>query len=123
MPAFIAAIVGMSPLIPTTPVTTVSAFPAVAASISPSLPPTIFVFVSAAFIFSSFALSSFATHTISGSNSRSCASSISIFEYALSAATGILYSRATSSVCVPIEPVEPSTDIPLTFIAMFLLLI
>ena len=110
--AFIASIVGSSPEIPTTAVTTVSSPSAVAVSIRPSFPCTTFISVSASLIFKSLAFSSSVRHTVFGLNSLACFSIKSIFECADIASIFIpLYSRAISRVCVPIEPVEPNTAI------------
>ena len=113
LPALIAAIVGLIPIIPTIDVTTVSTSSNVAASIIPSIPDRTFTPVSAIFILSSFALSALYKTAISGLNSRICFSINSTLEPA--ASTLILSSSVLfltiSSVCVPIEPVEPRTAI------------
>ena len=110
--AFIASMVGSKPEMPTTAVTTVFALSIVAASLSPSLPETTLISVSASLIFKSLAFSSLVTHTSLGLNSLACFSSRSILECAdIASMLMPLYSRAISSVCVPIEPVEPNTDI------------
>ena len=98
-PAWIAAIVGRIPIIPTTAVTRIS-YPSITAiSIRPSIPLTIFVFVSATRTANSFAFSSSHTPQISGPNSRIWDSSIWILLPAAIAATRISpFARTTSSV-------------------------
>ena len=86
-PAFIHSKVGIIPIIPTKAVTTNLALSYVAASINPSIPVTIFTFLSATEIFNCSAASSSYTHTISGSNSLICSSSFFIFFLAAIATT------------------------------------
>ena len=111
-PALIASIVGRIPIIPTIAVTRISVSFMVATSRSPSMPATICVSVSATFTRNSSAFSSDHTATICGWNSRICSSSILILLPAASPSTSISpFSLTTSSVCVPIEPVEPKIAI------------
>ena len=62
-------------------------------------------------------------HTTSGWNSRACATSISTLRWAQSAYTSkrSLFARTTSSVCVPILPVEP--NIAICFAISFLYIV
>ena len=111
-PAFIAAIVGRIPIIPTTAVTTISAPSSVATARSPSMPLSTRISRSRTRSFSSFAFSSFQTAAIFGENSRICFSRRSILLPAARAVTSIsLFARTTSNVCVPIDPVDPSIAI------------
>ena len=115
-PASIARIVGTMPIMPTTAVSTISAEAIVAASINPSLPETIRTSISASSVFKSPASFSLPMQTSSGLNSRACAASSLTLVPAASAATLIsLFLLITSSVCVPIEPVEPSNEIVFIF--------
>ena len=112
-PASIAAIVGFMPIMPTIAPTTISASGRAAASISPSIPDSTLQPVSETLAFRvSAAFSSYSTAT-SGSNSLICASSILALCPAATAVTLSLslFPRTISSVCVPIEPVEPSITI------------
>ena len=111
LPALTAESVGKSPATPTIALTTVSAFSYCAAANMPSFPPITFIFVSASDIFSISADFSSSTPTISGINSLACFSSSSMLLFAVNAHTLIPCILATSSVCTPIEPVEPNTDI------------
>ena len=113
-PSLIASIVGKRPATPTTPVTTVSAPGATAAAIWPSGPVTISGIGAPAALISSRSCASFsaaASPTTFGLNSIACCASSSTFAPAeiemTSKASG--YSRQMSSVCVPIDPVEPSS--------------
>ena len=118
LPAFIAAIVGTIPIIPTTAVTTVCASGYTAASVSPSMPYTILTSRSAMLTASSFASCSSATLTSFGPNSLIWASSSFILLPAANATISIsLFLRTTSSVCVPIDPVDPSTEIFFTSVS------
>ena len=111
-PALIAAIVGRMPIIPTIAVTRISLSSIVAISRSPSIPETTFTSRSRIRLFSSFAFSSVHIATSFGWNSRICFSRRSTFVPAASPVTSIsLFSRITSSVWVPIEPVEPNIAI------------
>ena len=65
-PAFIAAIVGRIPIIPTIAVTTTEHCSCVAASNNPSIPAHTFIFVSARRSFNSSAFCSLYTATITG---------------------------------------------------------
>mmetsp|Transcript_10083 Transcript_10083/g.26131 ORF Transcript_10083/g.26131 Transcript_10083/m.26131 type:complete len:222 (-) Transcript_10083:109-774(-) len=113
-PSLIASMVGSRPATPTTPVTTVSAPSAVATAVCPSGPVTS-VGTSAPSSLrrarSSSALSAAASPTTDGRNSAICWASSSTFAPAESETTSKCsgYSRMMSSVCVPIEPVEPSS--------------
>ena len=115
---FMAEIVGSMPVIPTTAVTTVSAFCIDDASTRLSFPPNTFIFVSLSFILSSRADATSATQTSSGLNSRACLSSRATFLLPVIAVTlnSSLWSRTMSSVCVPIEPVEPRIDMFISFV-------
>ena len=57
--------------------------------------------------------------TTSGPNSLACASNISIFWPATSPLILYPFLRATSSACVPIEPVEPRIEIIFDIIIFF----
>ena len=97
---------------PTTAVTTISASQTVATSISPSIPKL--TFTSKSFTLSERILASASSHmaTILGLNSRICFSSKSIFLCAESATTSTsLFILTISSVCVPMDPVDPKIDI------------
>ena len=111
-PARIPSIVGRIPIIPTIAVTRISVSFCTATSFSPSIPDTTFTFKSLIFSLSSFAFSSSQTAASTGRNSRICASKSSMLLPAASAMTWISwFSLTTSSVCVPMEPVEPSIAI------------
>ena len=107
-PARIAASVGLSPATPTTAVTTVP--PMVAASVSAAAPPATRIFVSASRTAKSSAAVSSAIATMRGLNFRACSSMRFTSEFAVKASTFRPSASATSSVCRPMEPVEPSTD-------------
>ena len=121
LPASIAAMVGRIPIIPTMAVTRISDSGCAATSRSPSIPDTIFTSRSAVRILSSFAFSSVHTAASGGRNSLICLSSRSILEPAANA----VISRsplflATSRVCVPMEPVDPSIAIFFIYFLLFL---
>mmetsp|Transcript_21499 Transcript_21499/g.43545 ORF Transcript_21499/g.43545 Transcript_21499/m.43545 type:complete len:262 (-) Transcript_21499:120-905(-) len=113
-PSLMASMVGSRPAQPTTPVTTVSAPGATATAVCPSEPTTIsgsLVMPAARSLSrSSSSLSAAARPTTLGRNSATCAARSSTFEPAESEITSKYsgYSRQMSSVCVPIEPVDPS---------------
>ena len=112
LPARIASIVGRIPSIPTIAVTRISVSGIAASSKSPSMPATTFVSVSWIFCARSLAAFSSQTATSFGENSLICSSSFAIFRPALIPRTSISpFARTTSSVCVPIEPVEPNIAI------------
>ena len=112
LPARIASIVGRIPSIPTIAVTRISVPGMAASSRSPSIPDTTFVSVSWIFCARSSAAFSSQTAASFGENSLICSSSFSMFLPALIPRTSIsLFARTTSSVCVPIEPVEPKIAI------------
>ena len=112
LPALIAAIVGLMPIIPTTAVRTISAVLITAVSIRPSIPVTILTSVSLTFIFNSSAFFSLYTHTTCGLNSLICFSNISMLLPAARLTTfKSSFALTISRVCVPIEPVEPRTAI------------
>ena len=121
-PASMAAMVGRIPIMPTTAVTTIWASGSQAASIKPSIPLTTFTSRSLIRRLSSLAASSFQRQAIFGWNSRTCFSKSSTLEPAASAVIPMswLY-LAISSVWVPMEPVEPRTEI--FFIITYILLI
>ena len=114
--AFAAASVGFKPTIPTTEFTTRSAFSSVAASISPSIPLKTRVFVSFILSLNSLAFSSLKTTASSGLYFLTCSSSSFIFVDAVSAETFKLSLSATSSVWVPIEPVDPRIESEFTIL-------
>ena len=117
-PALMASNVGTMPMFPTTDVTTVSLVSYTAASIRPSIPLNIFMSHPASLCLSFSASVSSITAAMSGRNSLICFSRKSIFLLAVSALTSIPpISLTTSSVCVPMEPVEPRIVI---FSAIFL---
>ena len=112
LPDWIAAMVGRMPIIPTTAVTTVFASSSVAASINPSIPETIRTFISRTFVLNSCAFFSSQTAARRGLNSRICCSSSLILLWAARAVISRSpCSLATSSVWVPIDPVEPNIAI------------
>ena len=112
MPEQIAFTVGTRPILPTTELTTVSAFSYVATAISPSIPERTSTFKSLIFFLNSKALFLSITQTTSGLNSLTCFSKSSILVLVLIAQTLIPpISLTTSRVCVPIEPVEPKMEI------------
>ena len=90
------------PIMPTTAVTTISAFGSVAAAIRPSMPEKTFTSRSFTLSFSSFAFSSLHRQAISGLNSRICFSISSTLEPAARAVTliSLLY-LTTSNVWFP----------------------
>ncbi len=93
---------------PTTAVTNNSLLGSIATSISPSMPVTTFTGKSDIASFNSSALPFSHTQTIDGINSLICCSNKEILEPAARAVTLISpFALTTSSVCVPMEPVEP----------------
>ena len=113
LPALIASIVGTIPIMPTTAVTTISACSIAAAWISPSIPVPYSIPVTSESLALSLASAlSSAIETKSGLNSLTCCSKSSTLFPADRATTLIsLFFLTTSRVWVPIEPVDPSTDI------------
>ena len=105
-----AASVGRRPIMPDTAVTTVSALGSVAASSRPSIPEATRIVVSASRTFNAFAADSSIKTANSGRYLRHWASIRSTSRFALSAATRSPRSSATSSVCRPMEPVEPKIE-------------
>ncbi len=114
-PASIAAMVGLIPIMPTMAVTKTSISSITAISRRPSIPPRTSVFVSATLRRSSFAASSSKRTASRGENSLICSSIFFTFLPAARAVTckSLLF-LTISSVCVPMEPVEPK--IPVFFI-------
>jgi hypothetical protein len=119
LPASMAATVGGRPAHPTIPVTVESTSLCLATSIMPSSPysssgagPSMSAIISLSFATSAPSL----METILGLNFLICSASTSRFLPALSATISNLSgcSSAMSSVCVPMEPVEPSREIFLT---------
>ena len=108
--ASIAASVGLSPTEPDTAVTTQSLCGRVAASISPSMPETTRIGVSATAVLNCLAAASSYTATSAGLKRRVCSSRRSICRPAVSAATGSPRCAAAASVCRPIDPVLPRTE-------------
>ncbi len=102
--------VGRRPIMPDTAVTTVSASGSAAAASRPSMPLRTVIFISASRAFNSCAAASSYKTASSGQNSRHCAASASTSVFAVSAATRTPSVCATSSVCRPIDPVEPRTE-------------
>ena len=110
--AFITAIVGLIPIIPTIAVTTTSTSSNVEISISPSIPETTLTLRSDIIVLSSFALTSSYTQTILGINSLICSSNKTTLLFADKEITfKSLFFLTISRVCVPIEPVEPNIAI------------
>ena len=113
-----AASVGSRPTLPLTAVTTVSACGSCAASSRPSGPSaTRTSGRSRSRSRSTRAASQSYSTASSGRNSRTCCSSRSTCRFAVSAATPSPSSRATCSVCRPMEPVAPRSEI--TFVMSF----
>ena len=110
LPFRMAARVGSSPATPITAVTTVSASARVAASKTPRGPAATRMGVSARRTFKSAAADSSTAATSLGRNFRACSSSSREFRLAVSAATVRPQACATSRVCRPMEPVDPSTE-------------
>ena len=110
----IAARVGLSPTAPETAVTTQSLSESVAASRSPSIPTPTRMSVSATAVLKALAACSSYTAQNRGLYLRACCSSRSIFLCAVRAATRTPMCSAAASVCRPIEPVQPSTEMALT---------
>ena len=111
-PASMAAMVGRMPSMPTIAVTKTSAFSSQATAINPSMPNSTGMSRSLMRSASSFAFSSVFTAARTGLNSRICRSSRSILSPADNAVTFIsCCARTTSSVWVPMEPVEPKIAI------------
>ena len=114
--ARIAATVGRRPIIPTTAVTSISDSGITAAASRPSIPLTICTGRSRTFARSCAASASSQTAASFGRNSRIWRSRRRIFLPAVSAQTLISFCSLTiSSVCVPIEPVEPRIAICFIF--------
>jgi hypothetical protein len=106
-----AASVGLSPTIPTTAVTTVSASGSAAASSRAANPPSTLVSVSFSRTAKSRAAASSVITARRGWNFRTCASKRSTLLFAVSAATQRPNCSATSRVWRPMEPVDPNIDI------------
>ena len=119
LPALMAAIVGSRPTMPTTAVTTMSAPLSAAQAIRPSMPVKTSIFVSASLIFSAFAAFSSIAQTIFGCRARACSSNKFMRRLVVNATTSASIEGRISTVCVPIEPVEPKIAI---FFIIFLLL-
>mmetsp|Transcript_2138 Transcript_2138/g.4924 ORF Transcript_2138/g.4924 Transcript_2138/m.4924 type:complete len:278 (-) Transcript_2138:96-929(-) len=112
-PALIASTVGRRPAQPTMPVTTTSASPYLATSAMPDSPNTnsgIFPLYPDIASFSSFSVSSFFTETILGLNFLICSERRPTLVPAAKPSIENVSGRYStmSSVCVPIEPVDPS---------------
>ena len=111
-PALIASMVGRMPIIPTMAVTSISVSLRIDTSISPSIPDTTFVSVSAMRVRSSMAFSSDHTAASLGWNCLICSSRRVMLLPAASPRTSISpFSLTTSSVWVPMEPVDPNMAI------------
>ena len=111
-PVFMASTVGTIPSIPTTALTTIRASATVAARTSPSAPKQISYRKSGVRSLSSDTDFSSATQTSFGLNSLICSAKAFILRPAARATTSIsLLFLTTSKVWVPMEPVEPKTDI------------
>mmetsp|Transcript_1093 Transcript_1093/g.3085 ORF Transcript_1093/g.3085 Transcript_1093/m.3085 type:complete len:224 (-) Transcript_1093:89-760(-) len=113
-PSLMASIVGSRPAQPTTPVTTVSAPSATATAVWPSGPVTISgagTPNSERRLLSSPSFSAAARPTTDGLNSAICCARSSTLEPAEMETTWKWsgYSRQMSRVCVPMEPVDPSS--------------
>ena len=117
-PDSIAATVGLTPTIPMIPVTKYSYPSMEATSRMPSMPARTSTSRSLTLTLRSFAASSSYITALRGLNSRICASMRSTLARAQRAVISMSpCSLATSSVCLPIEPVEPKTAI---FFTMYL---
>ena len=111
LPASIAASVGSRPTMPTTAVTTISAPLSAAQAVRPSMPESTRISVSASLILSSRAASSSNAHTILGCSARACSSSKFMRLFVVNATTSASTDGKISTVCVPIDPVEPKIAI------------
>ena len=105
--------VGRSPIIPTTAVSTVSAEGSSAASSRPSIPEATRTGVSASRIRRSAAARSSIITASSGLNCRTCSSIRAALELAVRAAASMPQAAITSNDCRPMEPVEPKIEIRL----------
>ena len=118
LPASIAASVGSRPTMPTTAVTTISAPLSAAQAVRPSMPESTQISVSASLILRSRAASSSNAHTILGCSARACSSSKFMRLFVVNATTSASTDGKISTVCVPIDPVEPK--IAIFFISVLL---
>ena len=109
LPERMAATVGRIPHRPINELRSMSASDSSATVVTASSPISTRVSVSDTRIRNSSPASRSTTATSFGENSRICSSKSFMFEYAASAVMGIFFSRATSIVCVPIDPVEPKS--------------
>lgn len=121
LPAEIAAMVGRIPIIPTIAVTRISISSMAASVRSPSMPQSTFTGRSATLSFKSLAASSVHITASCGRNSRICCSiRVTLVPAARAVTCRSLLFLTISSVWVPIEPVEPSTPILLSYPFYFL---
>ena len=118
--AAIARRVGTSPAKPIIELSTVSASLSSQRAVAPSFPERTRQEVSARAIFNPFAASSSATAQSGTRKRRICSSKSAVFLCAESARTESPRCAATSSACVPIEPVEPKMQRDFVSIEAFL---
>mmetsp|Transcript_8414 Transcript_8414/g.20591 ORF Transcript_8414/g.20591 Transcript_8414/m.20591 type:complete len:236 (+) Transcript_8414:898-1605(+) len=118
LPFSIAAMVGSSPAQPTMPVTTMSAWSILATSQTPSIPVTsvgLSPSIPSSSASSAPSLLPSSRATIAGRNSLICSASSSTLDLAARPTSSKFCgrSRMMSSVCVPMDPVDPSSDMRL----------
>jgi hypothetical protein len=116
--ALIASMVGISPILPCTALSVASAWGIAAASINPSMPHITLMFVSASEDFNSEYRSFLYITANKGLYFLHCSASKAALSFAESETIRTsLKCSMTSSDCLPMEPVEPSSETVLILIA------